>query len=103
MSSMTSSQREIYCWSAPLGRQTLGWRLRLWFVVIATHDPDDRPDHAPPCIDACHDRQQDHHDEQQQPVASAMADIPPDDGEQHGADEYHDVAPIPAVRRSSNA
>ena len=42
-------------------------------------------------------RDQDH--EQRQPVGPGMINVPPDDREQHSADEQHDVAPVALVEQ----
>ena len=59
----------------------------------------DRPEDAAGRVKTRKDRQHDQHDEHDQPIGPAVADVPPDDGEEHRTDEHHEVAPIALIGR----
>lgn len=64
---------------------------------LAAQQMREREDSAAGGVGTCDHRHHDEHDEHRQPVRVMMVDVPPHDGEQHCADEHHDVAPAAPI------
>ena len=87
-------------WWSGAGSALPGVRLRLMPVAALGPDEAGRGSRQAACgVDGGEDRQQDQHDEYRQPVGAVVVDVPPDDGEQHRAEEKHRVTPVALVGR----